>query len=656
VTGREAPSAFMTKPDSTRKKSRCVVGVEAGDPALPVAGTGKLASVRKSKNAKRRAWVLVGLHLIIAAHATHFLLAGRTLSPVEPSEAMYTLELGEVNAGFVFLLAALLLTLVFGRFICGWGCHIIAVQDLCGWMMKKLGVRPRPFRSRLLVWAPLGLALYMFVWPSVRKLLFVPAAATFPGFTNHLATDAFWKTFPGPLFAILTLVTCGFAAVYFLGAKGFCTYGCPYGGLFGVLDRFSTGRIVVDDACEQCGHCTVTCTSNVLVHEEVRRFGQVVDPGCMKCLDCVSVCPKNALSFSFGKPSVMRKPTGKPRVRRYSLGLGEEIAAGVIFVGATAAFRSLYDGPPLLMSVGLGGITAFLALELWHLWRKSDLRLQNLRLKSGGRLRTPGRVFAVLATLWLLFTVHSGYVQWRRAAGQQWLNRTEASIDDVFSGAFRTREYSSTHDRAVARSYRHFRLADRWGLVGVVEVKLGLAWSHLLRDEPAEAETAIRGAIALAPDRARLHDHLIQLLQSQGRAAEAMEAQRSKLATLAAEAEDHFRLAGLLAQTGRDDDAVEQFERALALEPEAFEARYNLGGLLRRLERHDEAIEQLHIAEELEPSDPDTQIELGLAYKSLGRTEAALTHLRLAIELAPDSPESRMHLPNLIRELETGQP
>jgi hypothetical protein len=100
---------------------RCNVGVEPGDPVLPVAGTGRLSAVRKSKNARWRAFVLILLHVVIAAHATHFLLAGRTLSPVEPSEAMYTFELGQVNAGFIFLVAALVATLVFGRFVCGWG-------------------------------------------------------------------------------------------------------------------------------------------------------------------------------------------------------------------------------------------------------------------------------------------------------------------------------------------------------------------------------------------------------------------------------------------------------------------------------------------------------------------------------------------------------
>ncbi len=97
---------------------------------LPVTGTGKLSQVRRSSHGKWRATVLVVVHLLIAAHVAHFLLTGRTFSPVEPSESMYTLELGYVNAGLLFLLLALLGTLIFGRYFCGWGSHLVALQDL----------------------------------------------------------------------------------------------------------------------------------------------------------------------------------------------------------------------------------------------------------------------------------------------------------------------------------------------------------------------------------------------------------------------------------------------------------------------------------------------------------------------------------------------
>ncbi|MDG1454569.1 MAG: 4Fe-4S binding protein, partial [Planctomycetota bacterium] len=85
---------------------------------------------------------------------------------------MYTLENGEVNAGFIFFILAILSTAILGRWFCGWACHMVALQDLCAWMMKKIGITPRPFRSRLLGLIPFFLAFYMFLWPTVKRWTF----------------------------------------------------------------------------------------------------------------------------------------------------------------------------------------------------------------------------------------------------------------------------------------------------------------------------------------------------------------------------------------------------------------------------------------------------------------------------------------------------
>jgi tetratricopeptide (TPR) repeat protein/ferredoxin len=501
--------------------------------------------------------------------------------------------------------------------------------------MKKLGVRPKPFRSRLLAFAPLVLAFYMFGLPTLLRLVSPDRRGTFPGFTNHLMTNDLWATFPGPLFAILTLATCGFAAVYFLGAKGFCTYGCPYGALFGGLDFASPGRIVVNDDCEQCGHCTATCTSNVRVHEEVRLYGMVVDPGCMKCMDCVSVCPKGALRYSFAAPSFLKKTPATPRKRLYDLRLSEELLVGSVAVAATLTFRDLYNGPPLLMSIGLGGITAFLTLKLWQLIRRPGVRIQNLELKSGGRVSRRGWIFAGLTVAWLAFTSHSAFAQWHRAWGRHDLNETEISREDGLSGAYRAKTYSDRHARAVAGAYRHFALADRWGLAGVVEVKLGLAWCDVLRADFDAARRHAQEAVDLAPDRPELEKNLADI----ERAAHPSPA-------------DRFALGELLAGAGRLEDAAREFEACVAVAPDSIPARYDLGGVLRRLGRNDAAIEHLRVAERLAPADPDVAVELGLAYMAAGEREQALVALRRAIALDPESQEAKQHLPELIRQLE----
>src|SRR4029079_17042288 len=116
------------------------------------------------------------LNLFMIAHIIQWRLMGRTVSAIEPSATIYTLRSGCVTAGFIFFTLAILATLIFGRFVCGWGCHILALQDFCGCLLKKMWLTPKPFRARLLVYVPLIAALYMFVWPTAYRF-FVKSAS-----------------------------------------------------------------------------------------------------------------------------------------------------------------------------------------------------------------------------------------------------------------------------------------------------------------------------------------------------------------------------------------------------------------------------------------------------------------------------------------------
>jgi polyferredoxin len=188
---------------------------------LPViAGQSSPNAIHPSRTSRWRASALILLTLLMATHFVQWRLMGQTVSPIEPSETMYTLQQGAVNAGFIFFTAAMLATMIFGRFVCGWGCHIVALQDLCAWLMKKVGITPRLFRSRLLVYVPLMAALYMFVWPTLARAMFGPPnEPLIPNFTNHLITADFWATFPTLAVAVPFLFVCGFMTVYFLGSK-----------------------------------------------------------------------------------------------------------------------------------------------------------------------------------------------------------------------------------------------------------------------------------------------------------------------------------------------------------------------------------------------------------------------------------------------------
>ncbi len=448
--------------------------------------------VRKSKRSRWRTVVLIAVHVAILAHVAHWYVTGHSLAPLEPSEAQQTIAYGVVNAGFVLLILLILSTLILGRFFCGWACHVVAYQDLCAWLLGKLGIRPRPVRSRLLVFVPFVAAAYVFLKPAVARIL---DGHAFPGWTLELGTEELWKTFPGPWIATLTLLVDGALIVYLLGAKGFCTYGCPYGALFGVSDRFARGRIRVTDACEGCGHCTATCTSNVDVRREVALYGMVVDPGCMKCTDCVSVCPKNALYFGFG-PGPAQDPEKKRKNRRqYDFTMAEEIAMAAVFVAALLAFTRLYDLVPFLLAVGLALIAALAAVAGWRLLSSKALAFQHHTLKDAGKLKGAGFAAAALVPAFLALTLHSGFVRYNAWRGER------------FFHAVREHPLHSSERRAtVDRSLAYMRRVERWGLLDSVPMRqmLGSLWIEADRNDLAEPH--LRRAIELdaGNDMARL--------------------------------------------------------------------------------------------------------------------------------------------------------
>jgi len=465
----------------------------AKESALPLldAHAPGCAPPRPSRRGRRRALVLVGVHLLVLAHIAQWKLGGRTLTPLEPSEAGETLTLGYVNAGFLLLALSLLATLVLGRFFCGWACHVVFLQDASAWLLGRFGLRPRPLRSRLLAFVPLFAAVWMFVLPSALGLWH---GADLPSWSWHLTTDDLWARFPGPWMALLTFLVVGFLAVWFLGAKGFCTYGCPYGALFAMADRFAAGRIRVDESCEQCGHCTAACTSNVRVHEEVARFGAVVDPGCMKCMDCVSVCPMGALSFGIGRPG--RAPA--PR-RKYDLGIGEELVAAATFAAGLYAFKGLYARVPFLLAIALAVLAAVGVIVIARLATRGTFTFQRYVWKRAGRL-TGGGVLALAGiALFLAFGSHSGIVQYHEREGEGWLLRARAAPRGSGERA-RALAFSRVH---LERSL-HLGLLETAGLhnelgqIAVEEGRHGEAREELTR--AAELDPEIRSARILLVD------------------------------------------------------------------------------------------------------------------------------------------------------------
>lgn len=608
-------------------------------PVLPSSADRK-RDVRRSKASGWRAAALVALTLLMIAHFVQWRLTGQTISPIEPSESMATLQRGAVNAGFIFFTLAILATLVFGRFVCGWGCHILALQDFCAWLLKKFGLTPKPFRSRLLVFVPIVVALYMFVYPTVLRFFAAPKnEPLILQFTNHLITSDFWGTFPPVAVAVPFLFICGFMTVYFLGQKGFCTYACPYGGFFSLADKISPGKIRVTDACSGCGHCTAVCTSNVSVHAEVKQYGMVVDQGCMKCMDCVSVCPSDALYFGFGKPAILVTQTIK---KNYSLTWIEEIAGALVFAASFLAVWDVYQLVPMLMALGIAAITTFLAFGTSRLFSAKNFSFHRFNLKSSGRMRKTGWAFMSFALLWIGLNAHSGWIHYHESAGARAFENIKIPDEIALARTNPARWLSAGDQQNIAAAKKHFHAALDGGLFVNGAALPKLAWAEYLSGNANQAVDLLGSAA----------DHQ----NGQGRALSL-----------------YYRGA-ILNRLARYDQALTDLEQALAEQSDLILAREEKGESLWQLGRRQEAVAAWNDAlqsnaglplannllagaalpgqseaaavyekqaDQATPADPLFHWVLGLRLQNVGMNELAEKHFQRAIRLNPEFRKAR---------------
>ncbi|MCG8406265.1 MAG: tetratricopeptide repeat protein [Phycisphaerales bacterium] len=636
------------------RKASCTPRPSAkeGDVRLSVIAVDPVTGMKKSRSGRWRAYSLAIVHLLMVGHFLHWLWAGSTLTPIEPSESVELIRRGEINMGLVFFGLALIATLILGRWVCGWGCHIIAYQDLTLWLLKKLRMRPKAFRTRFMIYIPLVVAAgWMFLYPLGARLWTMVQGHPAPEFTWHLMRTGFWDTFPGPVFACLTILVCGVVIIYYLGPKAFCTYGCPYGAFFGLTDKLATARIRVTDACKQCGHCTAACTSNVNVAEEVNLYKMVVDPGCMKCLDCVEVCPNDALYFGFGKPALGAKPARPPKQRRYDMTLAEEIVALFVFFATLVSVNGLYGQFPFLMSLGVACVVTFVCMKTARIFYARDVMLQKLRLKTGGKTRPQGVAHVVVTLLLVGLLIHSGVWRYHDILGG-WVY-DESIPNWQYDSAF-VENASPEKLEKVAAGVHHYEACERWGLFGMADNHLRLGWLYLFTDDPGRAPGQMHKALAAYPDRADWWLQLAKVETHLGHLDKAREAFEKAISLETATREALFRKAGPVrlpisariwvewagfhAAQGDFDSARPKLLNAVRFDPQDQLAIQRLN-LLRSLEPQDftQAVSDYREAIRDQPGLLVLRHNLAHALTISRRYDEAVEQYREALKIAPDS-------------------
>lgn len=191
------------------------------------------------------------------------------------------------------LLAVVPVTILAGRYFCGWMCAFGSLTDWMFRLFSRLNIRKLHITRKadrllkclkyiiLLVLLGLGwlagsVSLSAVSPWDVFGMLFTVGAV--PAVTFVLKS-----LLPGLVLLILILLVSAFSERFF------CRYLCPMGAFFALTSGAKMSYI--SKPREGCGKCRI-CTNNCAMGIPLSEMDQVKSGECIGCMKCVEVCPR----------------------------------------------------------------------------------------------------------------------------------------------------------------------------------------------------------------------------------------------------------------------------------------------------------------------------------------------------------------------------
>ena len=194
------------------------------------------------------------------------------------------------------------LTIIFGRFFCGWICPATFLYELNTnlgvWLHSaNLPIGKQHFDRRIKYLVLFFGLILSFFTGSVLVAAIYPPAIIGREIYYAIALGGFGV---GSVFFILTLLF-----DLFVARRGFCRYFCPGGAVYSLLGRYRLFRIKRNvSSCNDCKKCTAICEFELDPMRD--NFGQE----CNNCSACIAICPTDALKFTMNCKDIASQGPG----------------------------------------------------------------------------------------------------------------------------------------------------------------------------------------------------------------------------------------------------------------------------------------------------------------------------------------------------------
>ena len=183
---------------------------------------------------------------------------------------------------------AIIITIILGRFFCGWICAFGTYNDLLHLLSKNV------FKINFKVDEKVDAVLKYVKYVVLLVLVVVVMTLGSKVLDTTSPWDAFAQitNFPQVLsdytIGVILLLLISIGA--FFVERFFCKYLCPLGVVFNIFSRI--GILKIKKPSDKCGNCRV-CTSNCSMALPLYKVESVCGGECINCLKCIETCPRN---------------------------------------------------------------------------------------------------------------------------------------------------------------------------------------------------------------------------------------------------------------------------------------------------------------------------------------------------------------------------